>query len=215
LSEGFEVDTPAVDAAPTAPTGRRKTGPRRTPAQRDHDRREIARLVVGGKSQREVAAITGLSTGQVCIDLTTARREWTAAMIEDLDAVTREELRRLDDVEAKASAGYEASKDADHPGGDPRFLDVAVKVQQRRSRLLGLDAAAQVNVRSGALRVNVPNPGGDPQADARRTAAWLTQFGALSDEQFGARLRAMLSLEAEAGSPVDTASDTDASDPTD
>lgn len=131
--------------------GHRKSGPRRTPVQREHDRAQIVRLSVAGETQRAIAEELGLSQSQVCDDLGVARRQWSAERVRDLDGVTREELARLDDVEAKAIRGFEESKSA-VAGGDPRFLDIRVKVQARRAKLLGLDAAAQVNIRSVSLR---------------------------------------------------------------
>lgn len=67
-----------------------------------------------------------------------ALREHATQLAEEVREL---ELRRLDDITIQATTRMRA--------GDPRWANVALKTQERRAKLLGLDKPAEVDVTSG------------------------------------------------------------------
>ena len=92
-----------------------RTGERRTPVQREHDRALVAKLALLGLSQSEIAARLGALTGRpvsrqtVAHDLRAVRAEWRAERLRAAGERVAEELARLALVERNAWASWDRS----------------------------------------------------------------------------------------------------------
>ncbi|MFT3660023.1 MAG: hypothetical protein QM809_01125 [Gordonia sp. (in: high G+C Gram-positive bacteria)] len=98
---------------------------------------EAVKLRVGGAGFDEIAARLGYPTGEAArsaVRRLLARREATA--VEELRAV---ESARLDTLWRQALATLSADR-------SPAAITAAVRVSERRARLLGLDAPAEVHL---------------------------------------------------------------------
>lgn len=140
------------------------TGPRFTSHERQHRRREVARLYLQGKYQYEIAAILDVSRQLVTYDLKVIHRAWRASTIRDFDAAKAIELAKIDTMEREYWTAWEKSKQqaqrtttkrtevTDGNGrteahvvkeeqcGDPRYLQGVANCMKQRSDLLGLAA---------------------------------------------------------------------------
>jgi len=143
----------------------KKVGPKRTRAQRIHDRALVADRYLAGETMAEIAADLGLSTRQVSYDLKKVRERWQAAAFADIAEITAKELAKIDRIERKAweawekSCGERKSTTTEQVAkplkdgvaiqekiteskqdliGDPRFLEVVLRCIERRCKLLGL-----------------------------------------------------------------------------
>lgn len=176
-----------------------QTGPKRTPEQRNRDLVKLAKLYTfGRKGERltlqQFAEEFGVSVRQICKDLDAIRAEWRARRETSADAMMAAELAKLDELEILYMQGWEKSFGthvkivAENPGadggptketvttdelaGDPSFLHGILKVQERRAKLLGLDAPVHAEV-------------------------GLTQFGKYSDAELLAMAQKILTKTAE------------------
>lgn len=159
----------------------RRAGPRRRPIERDRDRKRAVDFALSGMTQTEIATALGVSQAMVSLDLAKARREWTAEMIGDLDAVLRDELTRLDALEAQALASFAVSATDHQPGGDPRFLAVVTQVARQRAKLLGMEKSAAITAQYTANIMQV-NAGGNTDELRDRATRFANQFGMTLDE---------------------------------
>jgi len=143
----------------------KKAGPKRTRAQRIHDRALVADRYLAGETMAEIAGELGLSTRQISYDLKKVREDWQAAALADITEIMSRELARIDRIERKAWEAWEKScgerrstteetitkplKDGvaiqekiteskQELIGDPRFLEVVLRCIERRCKLLGL-----------------------------------------------------------------------------
>ncbi len=130
--------------AETEPQGntmsKNKTGKRGI--QAEEKRRRAVDLRRAGFTYEQIADKVGISRGYACKLVTSALkriREETNEITEDVKAL---ELQRLDELFRTA---YQAVLD-----GEVRAIDQAIKVMDRRARLLGLDAATRQEI-SGTL----------------------------------------------------------------
>lgn len=76
-----------------------KTGPKRTPFQREKDLVEIARRYLHGMSQMEIADELGISQSQVSRDLKVLHERWTKSALLDMNEAKARELARIDNLE--------------------------------------------------------------------------------------------------------------------
>jgi len=76
-----------------------KTGPKRTPFQREQHLVEIARRYLHGMSQMEIAAELELSQSQISRDLKVLHDRWTKSALVDLNEAKARELARIDNLE--------------------------------------------------------------------------------------------------------------------
>lgn len=114
-------------------------------------------------------------------DIKDVLEEWRNEHKEDINTYVDRELKKLDKIECEAWSAWVNSlgervrqrlrvdKDKPHQGpqleevtkesigGDPRFLDLLMSVQQRRAKLLGLDAP--VKIEAPALNKAIPAEG--------------------------------------------------------
>jgi len=143
-----------------------KTPNGRTPAQKDADRQQVAKLSLEGLSTYAIAAQMNVSQRTVWRDLEIIRKEWRDRSVEMIDEVKAKELAKLDKVEAEAWAAYWRSTtdrekrvaemrpgpsggkftkiETEGQAGDPRFLKIILDCQERRAKILGTDAPTKV-----------------------------------------------------------------------
>jgi hypothetical protein len=120
-------------------------------------RAEVARLYFQGELQVNIAQMVGVDKAQITRDLQALRNQWAESAKFDFAEALGRELARLDQIERQAwkafeksqqdeerttqsagGAGKKVSKTIVASAGEPRFLEVALKCSQERSRLLGL-----------------------------------------------------------------------------
>lgn len=143
-----------------------KTPNGRTPAQKDADREQVAKLSLEGFSTHAIASKMNVSQKTVWRDLEVIRKQWRERSVEILDEIKARELAKLDKIENAAwecfyrSIGTHEKRVAElRPGkqggkfskieteelnGDPRWLTVILNCQERRAKILGSDAPAKV-----------------------------------------------------------------------
>jgi len=151
-------------------------GERRTPAQIEWDRTVAFGLRLRGKTQTEIAAELGVSQQAVSRDLAAVQRDYERRHQEERDHLRAAELARLDVAEAAAwrewdrsredavettsklvQAGANAAGEGGTPRvetgetrkgrlGDPRYLEIVIRCDERRSKLLGLDAPTEIDL---------------------------------------------------------------------
>lgn len=143
--------------------------PRQTAkVSRENRRAEVERRYLRGESQVTIAQALGCSAAQASRDLATMRGRWTASVGRSHQEVKSEALARLDEMLRCHWEGWEASllprettlsEKRSGPGeptrvtlrreargGDPRFLVGIARIEERRSKLLGLDAPDRCEV---------------------------------------------------------------------
>lgn len=98
-------------------------------------RRRAIELRVSGKKYREIATELRIGLGQAYRDVKAVIDRTKAEADENADEIRRIELERIDEAIAAMMPNVRA--------GDPRCCEVLVKLQDRRSRYLGLDAPAK------------------------------------------------------------------------
>ena len=76
-----------------------KTGPKRTPFEREQNLVEIARRYLHGMSQMEIADELGLSQSQISRDLKVLHERWMKSSLVDLNEAKARELARIDNLE--------------------------------------------------------------------------------------------------------------------
>lgn len=163
---------------------------------RENQRAEIAKLVLRGYSQTEIAERVGISQPQVSRDLKVIEERWKKSGVRDMDTAKAVELHKINYLETQYWEGWERSQQdakeskarkvrkaggADEEAtmktetqtGDPRFLDGVLKASIARRDLLGLDAPTKV----------APT---DPTGEKE-----YGQDGGISDEQRAARIAAL------------------------
>jgi hypothetical protein len=172
--------------------------PKRTIAQRKADLTFVEHWLVQGYNDRQVTEkLNGdrpykLSVRQVRYDRIKVETIWKAEMMADMDTMKRRELAELAKAQAEAWAAWEKSKlDAERTTkemiegggdggrkkasmtkegqcGDVAYLRILLDIQERRAKILGLDAPA---------RQELSGPAGGPIAVSRSS---------LTDEQLDA-----------------------------
>lgn len=137
-------------------------------------RQRVARAYQELTPQWKIAQAEGVSQQTISQDLAFIREQWRQSMLLDADQRMAQELAKIDDLEAKARAGWERScQDAENirttttaegtqtvttrrgQAGDPRFLDVISKCIQDRCKLLGLlDERNRTNISNTVNIIN-------------------------------------------------------------
>lgn len=167
-----------------------KHAPKRTEAEKEHDRELAVRLSNQGFTHVEIADyiynLTGreLSPRMVGYDIQHVREDWANTAVENYNLYVQEELARLKSIEQELWQSWRASKGDvtqervekvaravrdEHEGaddealvqimvdriitttqqsvGEVRFLELILKVQAERRKLLGLYAPARLDIR--------------------------------------------------------------------
>lgn len=179
-------------------------GEKRSKAQKIKDREQIAALKLRGRTLQQIADAVGVSVMTVRRELKALIGDWQAAAKEDIAAVKARELRKLEALEEEAWKEWERSKEdwvkksvkkgGTTPAGtkaapetkvetggqcgDPRYLNVLLGVQERRAKILGVDAPTKI----------APT---DPTGER--------EHGKMSDEELNARIA---ELAAKVGQPA-------------
>lgn len=126
-------------------------------------RKEISELLLKGYAQAEVASKLNIAQSTVSEESKKIMVAWRQSTIRDFDAARGMEVAKLERIERESWAGYErsqqpfqsattegeqgmqkAKRTIRHQNGDPRFLAIILQCQERRAKLLGLDAPVQV-----------------------------------------------------------------------
>lgn len=171
--------------------------PKRTKVQRENDLVLISELYLKGKTQAEIAEVLKLDQSQISYDLATLRTRWAAQTVYNLDQLKAQELEKIDTVERTYWQGWErslqertktrqyvdkekakATIEKETAVGDPRFLDGVLKCIERRCKILGIDAPAEVSL---DWRKEAMNAGFDPGALFGELAQIFAQALAGSD----------------------------------
>jgi hypothetical protein len=165
-------------------------------------RQRVAELYLQGWQQEAIAAELAIRQPMVSEDLAKIRQAWRESAIRDFDAARDLELARLDRIEREAWAAWERSKQPSqsatvngeagsqtakrtvkHQNGDPRFLDIALRCNEARRQILGIDSP---------LKLAETTPDGQPLTREER----LIHIQAILREQLG--VAALLPGETEA-----------------
>ncbi len=85
------------------------SGPKRTRAEREADRAEIARLYLQRKTQVEIARRLKISQQQVAYDLKIIERRWRESGVMDLNEAKARELAEIDTLEREYWDAWERS----------------------------------------------------------------------------------------------------------
>ena len=159
--------------------GNRK--PRRSAAQLARDRRRIAELYLEGWLQVDIADEVGLSQSTISNDLKALQAEWVKSSLVDFSEAKAKEVAKIDKLEREyyrawrrscedaetvkqkgEPAGTEGKvktasveKTTKGQAGDPRFLQGVQWCIDRRCKIIGIDAAAKLDVTSGGEKIQV------------------------------------------------------------
>ncbi len=137
-----------------------------TPARRlaiAQRRQQVAKLYLSGKGQVEIGQELNLAQSTICKDLEHIRTAWRESSIRDFDAQRDLEIARLNQIEKESWAAWErsqqpaqtavvsgaagsqtAKRTLRHQCGNPRFLELALRCNEERRKLLGLDAPLKI-----------------------------------------------------------------------
>jgi hypothetical protein len=126
-------------------------------------RQKVADLLLQSWTQEAIAQELGTSQAQIAADLKKIRKAWQESSIRDFDAARDLELERLARIEREAWAAWQrsqqpsqsatvngeagsqkAKRTVKHQYGDPRFLDIALRCNEARRKLLGIDAPVKI-----------------------------------------------------------------------
>ena len=114
---------------------------------------EALDLRARGKSYREIAAFTGVSVRQAFEDVKQGLADHRESYAETAADVRTVELARLDRLWRRAEDLLESDDD-----DGAKAIGAALRIMERRARLLGLDAQVEQVAGSVTLTVEVPSP---------------------------------------------------------
>jgi hypothetical protein len=114
---------------------------------------EALDLRARGKSYREIAAFTGVSVRQAFEDVKQGLADHRESYAETAADVRAVELARLDRLWRRAEDLLESDDD-----DGAKAIGAALRIMERRARLLGLDAQVEQVAGSVTLTVEVPSP---------------------------------------------------------
>lgn len=167
------------------PLRRLRHGYRRTPEQRENDLVFCTDLFLRGYSYRQIADLLNQRNAKMGLDyaivppmrvykdLKQLLINWKREHEENIDLYITKELSKLDKIEAELWDAWERSKKrivskirqsglkterSETFAGNPRYLDLVLFVQQRRAKLLGLDAPVKVDLPNVNVSVDSSGP---------------------------------------------------------
>lgn len=167
------------------PLRRLRHGYRRTPEQRENDLVFCTDLFLKGYSYRQIADLLNQRNAKMGLDyaivppmrvykdLKQLLINWKREHEENIDLYITKELSKLDKIEAELWDAWERSKKrivskirqsglkterSETFAGNPRYLDLVLSVQQRRAKLLGLDAPVKVDLPNVNVSVDSSAP---------------------------------------------------------
>lgn len=167
------------------PLRRLRHGYRRTPEQRENDLVFCTDLFLRGYSYRQISDLLNQRNAKMGLDyaivppmrvykdLKQLLINWKREHEENIDLYITKELSKLDKIEAELWDAWERSKKrivskirqsglkterSETFAGNPRYLDLVLSVQQRRAKLLGLDAPVKVDLPNVNVSVDSSSP---------------------------------------------------------
>lgn len=167
------------------PLRRLRHGYRRTPEQRENDLVFCTDLFLRGYSYRQISDLLNQRNAKLGLDyaivppmrvykdLKQLLINWKREHEENIDLYITKELSKLDKIEAELWDAWERSKKrivskirqsglkterSETFAGNPRYLDLVLSVQQRRAKLLGLDAPVKVDLPNVNVSVDSSGP---------------------------------------------------------
>lgn len=167
------------------PLRRLRHGYRRTPEQRENDLVFCTDLFLRGYSYRQIADLLNQRNAKIGLDyaivppmrvykdLKQLLINWKREHEENIDLYITKELSKLDKIEVELWDAWERSKKrivskirqsglkterSETFAGNPRYLDLVLSVQQRRAKLLGLDAPVRVDLPNVNVSVDSSGP---------------------------------------------------------
>ena len=167
------------------PLRRLRHGYRRTPEQRENDLVFCTDLFLRGYSYRQISDLLNQRNAKLGLDyaivppmrvykdLKQLLINWKREHEENIDLYITKELSKLDKIEAELWAAWVRSKKRivskirqsglkkerrETFAGNPRYLDLVLSVQQRRAKLLGLDAPVKVDMPNVNVSVDSSGP---------------------------------------------------------
>lgn len=167
------------------PLRRLRHGYRRTPEQRENDLVFCTDLFLRGYSYRQISDLLNQRNAKMGLDyalvppmrvykdLKQLLINWKREHEENIDLYITKELSKLDKIEAELWDAWERSKKrivskirqsglktarSETFAGNPRYLDLVLSVQQRRAKLLGLDAPVKVDMPNVNVSVDSSSP---------------------------------------------------------
>lgn len=167
------------------PLRRLRHGYRRTPEQRENDLVFCTDLFLKGYSYRQISDLLNKRNAKMGLDyaivppmrvykdLKQLLINWKREHEGNIDLYITKELSKLDKIEAELWDAWERSKKrivskirqsglkterSETFAGNPRYLDLVLSVQQRRAKLLGLDAPVKVDLPNVNVSVDSSSP---------------------------------------------------------
>lgn len=167
------------------PLRRLRHGYRRTPEQRENDLVFCTDLFLRGYSYRQISDLLNQRNAKMGLDyaivppmrvykdLKQLLINWKREHEENIDLYITKELSKLDKIETELWDAWERSKKrivskirqsglkterSETFAGNPRYLDLVLSVQQRRAKLLGLDAPVKVDMPNVNVSVDSSGP---------------------------------------------------------
>lgn len=167
------------------PLRRLRHGYRRTPEQRENDLVFCTDLFLKGYSYRQISDLLNKRNAKMGLDyaivppmrvykdLKQLLINWKREHEENIDLYITKEFSKLDKIEAELWDAWERSKKrivskirqsglkterSETFAGNPRYLDLVLSVQQRRAKLLGLDAPVKVDLPNVNVSVDSSSP---------------------------------------------------------
>lgn len=144
-----------------------KNSPKRNKAQSEQDFSDVARLMLEGNTQRQIAEWIGrnrpyeLSPAMVNRIAQEAVRQWRADGAKNIGELKARDLARLADIERRASEAYERSLKprvttrtgdgktitiTEKRDGDPRWLEVILNCIRQRREICGYSAPKSLHI---------------------------------------------------------------------
>ncbi len=124
-----------------------KRKPHRSPLQREQDRVTIARMILQGKTQQEIANYLELDRSMISREVKLIRHDWKQSSIRDFDEAKGEKLAELELVKAELWAAWQESKQqkettlkeriATLGEGSPKESDKRLKIATRQQTATG------------------------------------------------------------------------------
>lgn len=167
------------------PLRRLRHGYRRSPEQRENDLVFCTDLFLKGYSYRQISDLLNKRNAKMGLDyaivppmrvykdLKQLLINWKREHEENIDLYITKELSKLDKIESELWDAWERSKKrivskirqsglkterSETFAGNPRYLDLVLSVQQRRAKLLGLDAPVKVDLPNVNVSVDSSSP---------------------------------------------------------
>lgn len=132
-------------------------------AKREKRRRDVAALILEGRTLTEISSTLGISVGCAWNDITYARKLWREETIQDVATERDQELSKLEAIEREALKGWmrsqenavaiqekdtpdgqETTKTTKGQAGDHGFLGKIIDCHTRRCKILGLEAPTKI-----------------------------------------------------------------------